>query len=73
MFLYYRRYLCVSTSNIVECLKLVFNLVSFQTKFKMAVLNPKFANVVELFLQHLSSLCTDCSKMNKLGGLDKCV
>ncbi len=43
------------------------NLVSFQNKFKMTVLNPKFDKVVELFLQHVSSRCIDCSKMNKLG------
>ena len=34
----------------------------------MAVLNPKIVNVVELFLQHVASLCIDCSKMNKLHG-----
>ena len=50
-----------------------FQLSEFLTKFKMVVLNPKFVNVVEIFLQHMSSLCIDCSKMNELGALDKCV
>ena len=27
---------------------------------------PKFVNVVALYLQHMSSLCIDCSKMNKV-------
>ena len=34
----------------------------------MVDLDPKFVNVVELFLQHVSSLCIDGLKMNKLGG-----
>ena len=38
----------------------------FSTNFKIAVLNPKFVIVVELCLQHVFSLCIDCSKMNKL-------
>ena len=43
------------------------HLISFETKFKMAVFNLKFVNVVELFFQHISYLPTDYSKMNKLG------
>ena len=43
------------------------HLVSFETKFKMAVFNLKFVNVVELFIQHMSYLRTDYSKMNNLG------
>ncbi len=77
MFLYYRRYLCVSTSNncnsYSRMFEVSFQLSEFPNQFKMAVLNPKFGNVVELILQHVSSLCIDFSKMNKLGGLDKCV
>ena len=34
-------------------------LVSFETKFKMAVFNLKFVNVVDLFIQHMSYLCID--------------
>ena len=35
------------------------HLISFETKFKMAVFNMKFVNVVELFINY--------SKMNNLG------
>ena len=57
MLLYYRRYLRNIASEF------------FRTNFKLAVLNAKFVNVVELFVQHVSSLCIDCSKMNKLVGV----
>ena len=43
------------------------HLISFETKFKMAIFNLKFVNVVELFFQHISYLPTDYSKMNNLG------
>ena len=43
------------------------HLVSFETKLKMAIFNLKFVNVVELFIQHMSYLCIDCSKINNLG------
>ena len=39
----------------------------------MAGFYPKFVNVVALLLQHVSSLCINCLKMNKLKGLDKYV
>ena len=45
------------------------HLVSFETKFKMAVFNLKFVNVVELFIQHMSYLRTECSKKKNLGVL----
>ena len=61
MFLYYRRYLSISTSNNCNSYSRMFE-VSFQ--LQDGVLNPKFVNVVELFIQHVSSLCIDCSKMN---------
>ena len=43
------------------------HLVSFENKFRMVVFNLKFVNVVELFIQHMSYLCIDCSKMSNLG------
>ena len=42
-------------------------LISFETKFKMAVFNLKFVNMVKLFFQHISYLRTDYLKMNNLG------
>ena len=41
-------------------------LLSFETKFKMAVFNLKFVNPVELFIQHMSYLGINYSKMNNL-------
>ena len=51
-----------------------FQLSEFWNQFQDGCFkSKKIGNVVELFLQHVSSLCIDFSKMNKLGGLDKCV
>ena len=55
MFLHLHRYLCVSTCNNCNSLSNVWKTGAFSEflnwilKFKMAVLNWKFVNVVELF------------------------
>ena len=74
MFLCLRGYLCVSQATkaiLSQMFKRQGHLVNFKTKFKMAVSYPKFVNVVELFFQHVSSLCIDSSNMNQLESLDK--
>ncbi len=50
-----------------------FQLIEFSNKFQNGGFKSKICCVVELFFQHVSSLCIDCSKISKLGGLDKCV